>query len=350
MKIEESLNVTFDETPPPSKTSLLVDDDLDEEEVIKVTEKKNLENDIEDETLEIDEIVNIKESRNHPLENIIGNLNQRTLRIKEFGQFLSNPSNGACSFTNKWSLDDLQYSVPMSGLYQTNPPWPDEIKNYVQEEREGLVTRKCLLSGGNQDHVPTCLCHMLYCVARSERYNLAYFIAKRMEFVTKQPWLILPYDMLLTRLFKYVISESPELLNDRYVLCDLVMYPLTAQQQRNTRKDYGTRKGRSSTSSSSAFGQPSSSHPKDDDNDGNDKGTSRASTPSPTYFVNSLPNDIPQIFSNPPNIDPNIEAFCTRQTEIPTVKQDYSLGFLANIDACDCGLEDVPEARTQADD
>ncbi|GKC59619.1 hypothetical protein Tco_1087217 [Tanacetum coccineum] len=81
MKIEESLNVTFDETPPPSKTSPLVDDDLDEEEAIKVTEKKNLENDIEDETLEIDEVVNIKES-NHPLENIIGNLNQRTLSHK----------------------------------------------------------------------------------------------------------------------------------------------------------------------------------------------------------------------------------------------------------------------------
>ncbi|GJY31910.1 retrovirus-related pol polyprotein from transposon TNT 1-94 [Tanacetum coccineum] len=80
MKIKESLNVTFDETPPPSKTSPLVDDDLDKVVAIKVTEKKNLKNDIEDETLEIDEIVNIKESRNHPLENVIGNLNQRTLR------------------------------------------------------------------------------------------------------------------------------------------------------------------------------------------------------------------------------------------------------------------------------
>ncbi|GJZ64312.1 retrovirus-related pol polyprotein from transposon TNT 1-94 [Tanacetum coccineum] len=80
-KIKESLNITFDETPPPSKTSPLVDDELDEEEAIKVTEKKNLENDIEDETLKIDEIVNIKESKNHPLENVIGNLNQRTLRF-----------------------------------------------------------------------------------------------------------------------------------------------------------------------------------------------------------------------------------------------------------------------------
>nr|GEZ48634.1 copia protein [Tanacetum cinerariifolium] len=57
IKIKESLNVTFDETPPPSKTSPLIDDDLDEEETIKVTEKKSLERDIEDETLEIDEII-----------------------------------------------------------------------------------------------------------------------------------------------------------------------------------------------------------------------------------------------------------------------------------------------------
>nr|GEV11318.1 retrovirus-related Pol polyprotein from transposon TNT 1-94 [Tanacetum cinerariifolium] len=66
-KVDESLNVKFNETPPPSNTLPLVDDDLDEEEAVKVTEKKNIENDIEDETYEIDKIVNIKESRNHPL-------------------------------------------------------------------------------------------------------------------------------------------------------------------------------------------------------------------------------------------------------------------------------------------
>ncbi|GJY11112.1 hypothetical protein Tco_0379297 [Tanacetum coccineum] len=73
-------------TPPPSKTSPLVDDELDEVGAIRVTKKKNLENDIEDETLEIDEVVNIKESRNHPLENVIGNLNQRTLRSQAQNQ------------------------------------------------------------------------------------------------------------------------------------------------------------------------------------------------------------------------------------------------------------------------
>ncbi|GJV32579.1 retrovirus-related pol polyprotein from transposon TNT 1-94 [Tanacetum coccineum] len=80
MKIKESLNVTFDETPPPSKTSSLVDDELDEEEEIKITQKIP-KNNIEDGTLEINDVVNIKESMSHPLENIIGNLNQRTLRL-----------------------------------------------------------------------------------------------------------------------------------------------------------------------------------------------------------------------------------------------------------------------------
>ncbi|GJZ34864.1 chaperone protein DnaJ 16 [Tanacetum coccineum] len=53
-----------------------------------------------------------------------------------------------------------------------------------------------------------------------------------------------------------------------------------------------------------------------DDDDGNDEGTSRASTPSPNLFVNSLTNKVPRVFKNPPNVDPNMEHFYTLQTEI----------------------------------
>ncbi|GJY61429.1 retrovirus-related pol polyprotein from transposon TNT 1-94 [Tanacetum coccineum] len=80
MRVEESLNVTFDETPPPPKTSPLEDDDLVEEEAIEVNKTRPLGNDVEDKSLESNEIINIKESKSHPLENVIGNLNQRTLR------------------------------------------------------------------------------------------------------------------------------------------------------------------------------------------------------------------------------------------------------------------------------
>nr|GEU30989.1 retrovirus-related Pol polyprotein from transposon TNT 1-94 [Tanacetum cinerariifolium] len=110
-KVKESLNVTFDETPPPSKTSPLVDDDLDEDEdeAIKITEKKNLENDIVDETLKIDEIVNIKESRNHPLENVIGILTKEPLDHKPKTKLVPQPRNMTIIET-KWvfrnKLDD----------------------------------------------------------------------------------------------------------------------------------------------------------------------------------------------------------------------------------------------------
>nr|GEW25637.1 zf-CCHC domain-containing protein/UBN2 domain-containing protein [Tanacetum cinerariifolium] len=40
LKFEESLNMTFDETPPPSKTSPLIDDDLDEEKQFRASKRK----------------------------------------------------------------------------------------------------------------------------------------------------------------------------------------------------------------------------------------------------------------------------------------------------------------------
>ncbi|GJT76277.1 hypothetical protein Tco_1043002 [Tanacetum coccineum] len=72
MKDEESLNVTFDETPLPLKTSPLEDDELVEEEAIEVSKPKPISNDLEDISLENYQIVNIKEYKTHPLENVIG--------------------------------------------------------------------------------------------------------------------------------------------------------------------------------------------------------------------------------------------------------------------------------------
>ncbi|GKE22728.1 hypothetical protein Tco_1434240 [Tanacetum coccineum] len=111
------------------------------------------------------------------------------------------------------------------------------------------------------------------------------------------------------------MNEYPELYNESYVLYDHVMNPLAAQLERKPRRDHGTRRGRPSTSSST-FDKPSSSHLNYDDDDVNDEGASRASTPSLIRYVNSLTNQVPQVFQNPPNIDPHLEPFYTRQTEI----------------------------------
>ncbi|GJR21682.1 DNA-directed DNA polymerase [Tanacetum coccineum] len=120
-----------------------------------------------------------------------------SLTLEEFGRILGVPFEGQCSFSDKWSLDNLKFSVPTSGPYQTNPPTPNDIKLYVQVKREEPVTHirhdqvidveenqiltrestpviktwvniireNVFCLGGNWDHVPACLCHMLYCIA-----------------------------------------------------------------------------------------------------------------------------------------------------------------------------------------
>nr|GEU41148.1 pentatricopeptide repeat-containing protein [Tanacetum cinerariifolium] len=144
-----------------------------------------------------------------------------------------------------------------------------------------------------------------------------------MEWVTKQARLILPYGMLLTRLFDFVIDENPELQNESDVLYDRVMNPLTAQLERKPKKVRGTRRGRHSTSSFT-FNEPSSSHlNNNDDDDGNNEGTSRASTPSPIRYVNSLTNQVPQLFQNPSNIDPHLDHFTFAKPKSSTVKYSY---------------------------
>ncbi|GJW41988.1 hypothetical protein Tco_0070787 [Tanacetum coccineum] len=148
-------------------------------------------------------------------------------RGREFAQIFDIPCEGACVFTDKWSLDELAYGVPVDGPYQTNPPSPDDIISYIRNDREGQVTRirheeqidvqdhqiltreivstlkpleeiiweNVFCLGGNWDHVPACLYYMLYCVANSEKFNLAFYMAKIIEWVTKESRLILPYGV-----------------------------------------------------------------------------------------------------------------------------------------------------------
>ncbi|GJU39985.1 hypothetical protein Tco_1192942 [Tanacetum coccineum] len=79
MKIEESLNVKFDETPPPNSPPL-VDDDLLEVVIIE-NQSKDLE--VKENEPSNKQISNIEESKDHPLGTVIGNLNQRTLRSQK---------------------------------------------------------------------------------------------------------------------------------------------------------------------------------------------------------------------------------------------------------------------------
>ncbi|GKA57748.1 hypothetical protein Tco_0756936 [Tanacetum coccineum] len=229
MKTEESLNVTFDETPPPSKTSPLVDDDLDEEEAIKVTEKKNLENDIEDETLKIDKIVNFEMNMMGELNIFLG------LQIKQMedGIFF-NQSKYIKEMLKKFGLED---SKPMKTLISSDT----KLTKDEESSKSDIMFSVCLCARFQED-------------------------------------------------------------------------PKTSHLEA-TRANHGMKRCRhsNSASSSSVFVHSSSSHHMDDNDDENKEDTSRACTPSPSRFVNSLSNVVPQVFKTPPH---ESQTMHTYQTEI----------------------------------
>ncbi|GJV75838.1 hypothetical protein Tco_1507422 [Tanacetum coccineum] len=77
MKIEESRNVTFDEIlPEPNSSSSVEDDRIDEPIVQDLNRSPSLQVNVSDEGYP----KSLKEARGHPIEQVIGELNQRTLR------------------------------------------------------------------------------------------------------------------------------------------------------------------------------------------------------------------------------------------------------------------------------
>ncbi|GJS90156.1 hypothetical protein Tco_0772792 [Tanacetum coccineum] len=199
-----------------------------------------------------------------------------TLSLARFGQILKIPYNGQAVFTNEWDLPSLAFFQETGGSYHTDLPTLEEIYQFLQFQRvesnrtiksktvtlspnqvltkeirqdlkrwEELIHENVFGLGGHRDHLSACLAHILYCILAEQQYNLTYFFVKRIESARATPKAHLPYGI-----------------------------------------DRGIHKARHSVSSSSTHHYGSSSHQEDDDDN---EGTSRASTPSPTTYLNSLP-------------------------------------------------------------
>ncbi|GJY27212.1 zf-CCHC domain-containing protein [Tanacetum coccineum] len=245
-------------------------------------------------------------------------------------------------FTNEWDLASLEYSRETEGPYYTDLPTPDDICQLLEfecvvvdhtiksqtvslnpnqiltkelspdmKQWEELIRENVFGLGGHRDHLPACLAHMLYCVVAEEQYNLAYFFVKRIQCARATPTANLPYGMFLTRLYRHVMETYPHLDNGIYDIVDRVMRPLALKQTRRPRSDRG--KARHSVSSSSSHHQGTSSHQHDDDDDVE---TSRASTPSPTTYLNSLGPLNYQNYQMPSASEQTDETLFERQTTL----------------------------------
>ncbi|GJX46908.1 retrovirus-related pol polyprotein from transposon TNT 1-94 [Tanacetum coccineum] len=123
MRVEESLNVKFDESPPP-KSSPLVDDDILENDIIE-NQDKDLE--IKENEPLNKKITNIKHSKDHPLETVIGSINERILRPQD-----QNQSNFFCFVSTvepkniKEAIQDESWTMAMQeelNQFKSNDIW-----------------------------------------------------------------------------------------------------------------------------------------------------------------------------------------------------------------------------------
>ncbi|GJX97394.1 hypothetical protein Tco_0353192 [Tanacetum coccineum] len=255
-----------------------------------------------------------------------------------------------------WLLDYLSISIPSKGRYKTTPPSLIVVKSFIQIPRQGQATRtknkktivvdknkiltreiqphmkpwvdiireNTICLGGHKDYVSACLCHMLYCIETSTRYNLAFFILKRMEKTRNKPKELLPYGMLFSRLFKHVVSVFPESTIDHYISHDRVMHPLAPLYERKTRSDHGKKRPHESNASSSSttLNHPSSSCPLDDTIDENDDESFHSNSSSLSQNVSSSSNVVRRVCQNPPHESHNLNTYPSETINLQTQQRD----------------------------
>ncbi|GJS16976.1 retrovirus-related pol polyprotein from transposon TNT 1-94 [Tanacetum coccineum] len=169
---------------------------------------------------------------------------------------------GICIYSDAWGLDELEKTLEQIKPYNSRLPAIDDVRNLIYRrtvhekvDEEGntihklpnqietnelfnhlrpyeLVIRKNVYSAiGNRDHTQEVIALMLYCPETKQPFNLAYFIIRRMYFFRDRNDKVLPYGMILTRLFsnlKANMAEHP--FDKRYKLVPRKISSLKAKQ------------------------------------------------------------------------------------------------------------------------
>ncbi|GJT95247.1 hypothetical protein Tco_1090765 [Tanacetum coccineum] len=154
-----------------------------------------------------------------------------------------------------------------------------------------------------------------------------------MEKTRNKPKELLPYGMLLTRLFKHVVSVFPELAIDHYISHDRVMHPLAPHYERKTRSDHGKKRPRESNASSSSttLNHPSSSHPLDDTIDENNDESFHSNSSSLSQNISFSSNVVSRVRQNPPHESHNLNTYLSETINLQTQQRDAHREGLRSI-------------------
>nr|GEY43095.1 hypothetical protein [Tanacetum cinerariifolium] len=189
---------------------------------------------------------------------IIRNL-EILLPLHRFAKVTRVSCEGTCMYTIDWSITSLPksidpnlgYHAPLDDLVlvrdailyeRPSPkrltkkgemiirdPFQMELSEMKLEFRkwETILSGNVISLSRNKDHPNACLVYVLFCLATQKHFTLSYYIAKRMVGIIKNNVMVLPYGMLLTRLYRHVLTIQPCPLTDGHFLTAYVMGSLT---------------------------------------------------------------------------------------------------------------------------
>ncbi|GKE17292.1 hypothetical protein Tco_1424869 [Tanacetum coccineum] len=231
-----------------------------------------------------------------------------------------------------WSLYYMSISVPSKGRYKTTPPSPNVVKSLIQIPRQDQVTRtknkKTIVIDKNEILTREIQPHMKPWVdiIRENAICLG-------ERTRSKPKKLLPYGMILTRLFKHVMSVFPELAIDRYISHDQVMHPLAPHYEQKTRSDRGIKRPCESNASSSSttLNHPSSSHLVDDTLDENNDESFHSNSSYPSQNISSSSNVVFRVLQNPPHEIHYLNTHLSKTINLQTQQRDAHWEGLRSI-------------------
>nr|GEU77505.1 reverse transcriptase domain-containing protein [Tanacetum cinerariifolium] len=147
-----------------------------------------------------------------------------------------------CMYSDAWGLDELEKTLEQIEPYNAHLLALDDIRN--------------------RDHTQAIIALMLYCLENRQPFNLAYFIVRRMYSFRDRRDKVLPYGMILTRLFENLKENMTQgSFDERYKLVPRKMSSVKAKQPKRPlpkrTRNLGKSKQTQLTTSSSTESPPS---------------------------------------------------------------------------------------------
>ncbi|GJV06246.1 hypothetical protein Tco_1343902 [Tanacetum coccineum] len=177
------------------------------------------------------------------------------MSLEKFGQVLQIPHKGTCIFSKECSLELLNTTREKHVFYQTNLPnikvviqnicfpsihqncsnptiilrdnFPPNIKDW-----ELIIQENVTCVDAHKSFIDACSTIMLHHLKNSQNFNLAYYIAHKIKSVKNRVNYPLPYGLLITRLYQFILAKHPKLFRPHHTLQFFMHYRMMSSINR----------------------------------------------------------------------------------------------------------------------